>query len=99
MEAKRFSIGQLNASIDEFDKIEPMTPEARETFREEVVPCTKRLLQDALDRDHVDTVDLLSKLWSAWCVFASRNGHLPAEEVGNPMQREELPPKEPNWRP
>lgn len=92
-------VAEFWQSIDDFDDIEPMTPEARETFRKEIVPCTKRLIEIALNRDDIDGVRMLLRLSSEWCNFAVDNGHSPAEEVGHPKQRHDLPPRGRDWRP
>ncbi len=85
--------------IDDFDYQEPMTPEARKTLREEIVPCTKRLIEIALERGDIAGLRMLLRLSREWCSFAVDNGHSPVEEVGHPKQREDLPAEERDWRP
>ena len=92
-------IAEFWQSIDDFDDQEPMTSAARETFRQEIVPRTKRLIEIALDRDDVDGVRMLLRLSREWCNFAMDNGHAAMDNVGDPKQREELPAQERDWRP
>ena len=92
-------IESLFEGLDHFDDEEPMRSEARELFRNEIVPQAKRLLQGLVGKGDLDTAHALAELCESFRGFVMLNG--PASGLSDRwlLQRADLDEVEQRWRP
>jgi hypothetical protein len=92
-------IERLSEGFDHFDDEEPMCSEAREFFRNEIVPRAKRLLQGLEGKGDLDAARALVELCESFCGFVMLNG--PAGGVSHRwlLQRADLDEDAQRWRP
>ena len=92
-------VESLSESFDRFDDEEPMCSEARELFRNEIVPRAKRLLQGLVGKGDPDAAHALVELCESFRGFVMLNG--PASGLSDRwlLQRADLDEGEQRWRP
>jgi hypothetical protein len=92
-------IESLSEGLDHFDDEEPMCSEARELFRNEIVPRAKRLLQGLEGKGDLDAARALVELCESFCGFVMLNG--PASGVSDRrlLQRADLDEDGQRWQP
>ena len=88
----------LSESFDRFDDEEPMYSEARELYRNQIVPRTKQLMQGLVGNGDLDAARALVELFEAFRGFVMLNG--PAGGASDALlQRWDLDEDEQGWRP